>query len=234
MASAKSFSAAAACRAIKDGATVLVGGFGQPGTPHRLLRQLLAQGTKQLTLVKNDASEPGLGISPLIEAGRVDRLIASHVGLNPLAVALMNAGRLQIDIYPQGILAEKIRAGGAGLGGILTDIGLHLESHPAAQLVEVEGIRYKIEPALRGSVALIHAARADEMGNLVFAKTAYNFNPVMAMAADLVIVETAEIVPAGGIDPDHVHLPGAFVDRLVLIEKSGPDCGVLKHHALQT
>ena len=234
MGSSKIFSGGAACRSIVDGATVLVGGFGQPGTPNSLIRQLLAQGTKQLTLVKNDASEPGLGISTLIEAGRVDRLIASHVGLNPLAVALMNEGRLKIDIYPQGILAEKIRAGGAGLGGILTDIGLHLDPSLAVQLVEVEGISYKIEPALRGNVALIHAERADEMGNLVFAKTAYNFNPVMAMAADLVIVETAEIVPPGAIDPDHVHLPGAFVDRLVLIEEFGPEYGVLKHHALQT
>jgi acetate CoA/acetoacetate CoA-transferase alpha subunit len=234
MGSSKIFSAAAACRSIEDGATVLVGGFGQPGTPNSLIRQLLAQGTKQLTLVKNDASEPGLGISPLIEAGRVDRLIASHVGLNQLAVALMNEGRLKIDIYPQGILAEKIRAGGAGLGGILTDIGLHLDQSLAAQLVEIGGISYKIEPALRGNVALIHAERADEMGNLVFAKTAYNFNPVMAMAAELVIVETAEIVPLGTIDPDQVHLPGAFVDRLVLIEEFGPEYGVLKHHALQT
>jgi len=234
MGSTKILSITEVCCSIEDGATILVGGFGQPGTPNSLLRQLLAQGTKQLTLVKNDASEPGLGISPLIEAGRVDRLIASHVGLNPLAVALLNEGRLKVDIFPQGILAEKIRAGGAGLGGILTDIGLHLDSSLASQLVEVEGTSYKIEPALRGNVALIHAERADEMGNLVFAKTAYNFNPVMAMAADLVIVETAEIVTAGCIDPDHVHLPGAFVDRLVLIEKSGPEYGVLKHHALQT
>lgn len=233
MSSSKIFSAAEACRSIADGATVLVGGFGQPGTPNRLLRQLLAQGTKQLTLVKNDASEPGLGISILIEAGRVAKLIASHVGLNPLAVALMHEGRLAIEVYPQGILAEKIRAGGAGLGGILTDIGLHLDTGRPAQLVEVAGARYKIEPALRGDVALIHAARADTMGNLVFTKTAGNFNPAMAMAADLVIVETGEIVPAGAIDPDHVHLPGAFIDRLVLVEKSGADYGVLKHHALQ-
>jgi len=233
MQTSKIFSVAEACRPIKAGATVLVGGFGQPGTPNTLLHQLLTQGTGQLTLVKNDASEPGLGISPLIEAGRVARLIASHVGLNPLAVAMMHQGRLQIDVYPQGILAEKIRAGGAGLGGILTDIGLHLDESGKARLVEIDGDPYKVEPALRGDVALIHAERADEMGNLVFTKTAYNFNPAMAMAADLVIVEVGAIVPAGAIDPDQVHLPGAFVDRLVLIEQFGPDYGVLKHHALQ-
>lgn len=225
--------AAEACRPIRDGGTLLVGGFGQPGTPHTLINQVLAQGTGDLTLVKNDANEPGLGISRLIEAGRVRRLIASHVGLNPLAVAMSHAGSLQIDIYPQGILAEKIRAGGVGLGGILTDIGLHLEDPAASRQVEVGGVAYKVEPALRGDVALIHAERADAMGNLVFTGTAYNFNPAMAMAADLVIVEAAEIVPAGAIDPNQVHLPGAFVDRVVRIENAGADYGVLKHHALQ-
>lgn len=229
----KIYSVAEACQPIADGATILVGGFGQPGTPNTLIRQLLAQGAAGLTLVKNDASEPGLGISILLEAGRVKRLIASHVGLNPPAVAMMHQGRLQIDVYPQGILAEKIRAGGAGLGGVLTDIGLHLDEPDNTRLVEVEGGWYKVEPALRGDVALIHAERADEMGNLVFTRTAYNFNPAMAMAADLVIVEASEIVPAGAIDPDQVHLPGAFIDRLVLIEKFGDDYGVLKHHALQ-
>lgn len=229
----KRYQLAQACQPIKDQDTVLVGGFGQPGTPNTLLRQLLEQGSQCLTLVKNDASEPGLGIAPLIEAGQVSRLIASHVGLNPEAVAHSHQGRLRIDIYPQGILAEKIRAGGAGLGGILTDIGMHLESEEDWQLVEVAGVTYKIEPALRGDVALIHAERADEYGNLTFTRTAYNFNPAMAMAADLVIVEANEIVPAGAIDPDHVHLPGAFVDRLVLVEEFGPEYGVLKHHALQ-
>lgn len=233
MPTSKIFTAEEACQSIADGAMILVGGFGQPGTPNTLIRQVLKQGTNQLTLVKNDASEPGLGISTLIEAGQVEKLIASHVGLNPLAVTLMHEGRLVIDVYPQGILAEKIRAGGAGLGGILTDIGLHLETNRETPLVEVGGTHYKIEPALRGDVALIHADRADEMGNLVFSKTAYNFNPAMAMAADLVIVEVGEIVPAGDIDPDHVHLAGAFVDCLVLIEEFGPDYGVLKHHALQ-
>lgn len=224
---------AEACRSIPDGATLLVGGFGQPGTPHTLIGQVLVQGAGALTLVKNDANEPGLGISKLIEAGRVRRLIASHVGLNPLAVAMSHAGRLQIDVYPQGILAEKVRAGGVGLGGILTDIGLHLETPEPSMLVNVGGVPYKVEPALRGDIALIHAERADEMGNLVFTGTASNFNPAMAMAADLVIVEAAEIVPAGAIDPDQVHLPGAFVDRLVLIENADADYGVLKHHALQ-
>lgn len=234
MNSPKIYSLADACAPLQDGATILVGGFGQPGTPNTLLRQVCDQGLGNLTLVKNDANEPGLGVSLLIEAGQVRRMIASHIGLNPLAVQMMHSGELQIDVYAQGILAEKIRAGGAGLGGVLTDIGLHLRrDDPQAVTIELEGRLYLVEPALRGDVALIHAERADEYGNLVFTGSAYNFNPSMAMAADLVIVETTEIVPAGEIPPDQVHLPGAFVDRLVAISATGPEYGVLAHHALQ-
>lgn len=228
----KVFTLEQACSSIKDGATVLVGGFGQPGTPNQLLRQLAEQGPRALILVKNDASEPGLGVSLLLEAGQVERLIASHIGLNPLAVKMMHAGELVIEVYPQGILAEKIRAGGAGLGGILTDIGLHLDD-AGRQRVAVNGVDYLIEPALRGDVALIHAEKADEMGNLIFTQTAYNFNPAMATAADLVIVEVNQIVPAGDLEPDRIHLPGAFVDRLVRVEDPGAEYGVLAHHALQ-
>ncbi len=233
MKTSKVLSKADACSGIATGSTILVGGFGQPGTPNMLLHQVLELGTTNLTLVKNDASEPGLGVSLLIEAGQVKKLIASHIGLNPLAVKMMHAGELAIEVYPQGTLAEKIRAGGAGLGGILTDIGLHLDDDKK-QWVEVNGETYRIEPALRGDVALIHAEKADEMGNLVFTQTAYNFNPAMATAADLVIVEANQIVPSGALDPDQVHLPGAFVDRLVQVEEFGAEYGVLAHHALQT
>lgn len=228
----KVFTLKQACSSISDGATVLVGGFGQPGTPNQLIRQLVEQGARALTLVKNDASEPGLGVSLLLEAGQVKKLIASHIGLNPLAVKMMHAGELMIEVYAQGILAEKIRAGGAGLGGILTDIGLHLDD-AAKQRVAVNDIEYQVEPALRGDVALIHAEQADEMGNLIFTQTAYNFNPAMATAADLVIAEVNQIVPVGDLDPDQIHLPGAFVDRLVQVEAPGDEYGVLAHHALQ-
>jgi acetate CoA/acetoacetate CoA-transferase alpha subunit len=232
MRQSKIFTLEQACSPVKDGATVLVGGFGQPGTPNQLLRQLVQQGAGVLTLVKNDASEPGLGVSLLLEAGQVEKLIASHIGLNPLAVKMMHAGELVIEVYPQGILAEKIRAGGAGLGGILTDIGMHRDD-AGKQRVTVNGVTYQVEPALRGDVALIHAEKADEMGNLVFTQTAFNFNPAMATAADLVIVEVNQIVPAGELDPDQIHLPGAFVDRLVQVEDPGAEYGVLAHHALQ-
>lgn len=230
----KVYSLADACAPIRNGSTILVGGFGQPGTPNTLLRQVRDLQLKELTLIKNDANEPGLGVSLLIEAGQVRRMIASHIGLNPLAVQMMHDGTLQIDVYAQGILAEKIRAGGAGLGGVLTDIGLHLRRNdPEAVTVELNNQTYLVEPSLRGDVALIHAEQADEYGNLVFTGSAYNFNPAMAMAADLVIVETRQIVQAGEIPPQAIHLPGAFVDRLVAIPADGPEYGVLKHHALQ-
>ena len=221
-----------ACRDIASGKTLLIGGFGQPGTPNTLLKQVYASGVDHLTLVKNDANEPGLGVSPLLEAGQVDKLIASHIGLNPIATKMMVVGSLQVEIYPQGILAEKLRAAGTGLGGILSDIGLHLEANQDKARTEIDSKEYLIEPALPGDVALIHATRADELGNLVFHGTSQNFCLVMAMAAAQVIVEVDEIVAAGEIPPDQVHLPAAFVDRVVVVEDPGPEYGVLKHHAL--
>jgi acetate CoA/acetoacetate CoA-transferase alpha subunit len=218
--------------AVRDGHTVMVGGFGVPGTPFLLLDRLLAQGVRNLTLVKNDANEPGMGISKLLEAGLVRTLIASHLGLNPTAVAMMNQGKIDVDLYPQGILAEKIRAGGAGLIGILTDIGIDTILREHRQLVTVAGREAILEPSLRADIALIHAAAADRAGNLVFAKSARNFSPLMAMAAERVIVEAESVVPIGTMDPDSVHLPGAFVDHIVALEKLTQDYGVLPQHVL--
>jgi acetate CoA/acetoacetate CoA-transferase alpha subunit len=216
--------------AVQDGHTVMVGGFGVPGTPFTLIDGLLARGVRDMTLVKNDANEPGMGISKLLEAGRVKTLIASHLGLNPTAMAMMNRGEIDVELYPQGILAEKIRAGGAGLIGILTDIGIDTMLRESRQLVSLEGREAILEPALRADIALIHAAAADRCGNLVFAKSARNFSPLMAMAADRVIVEAETVVPTGSLDPDGVHLPGAFVDHIVALEKLTPDYGVLPQH----
>lgn len=226
----KTTSAAQALAQVRDGQWVMVGGFGAPGTPFFLLEALLAAGARELTLVKNDANEPGMGISKLLEAGRVNRLIASHIGLNPLAVAMMNRSELAVELYPQGILAEKIRAGGAGLLGIVSDIGLDTVLREERQLLEIAGREAFFEPALRADVSLIHAARADRAGNLVFAKTARNFSPLMATAADRVIVEAEEVVATGDLDPDAVHLPCAFVDQVVPLEKLTPDYGVLPQH----
>lgn len=222
----------AAISAVREGHTVMVGGFGVPGTPFVLIDALLAQGTGDLTLVKNEANEPGMGVSKLLEAGRVRTLIASHIGLNPTAVAMMNRKEIAVELHPQGILAEKIRAGGAGLLAIVTDIGIDTILRETRRVVEMNGRAGILEPALRADVALIHAATADRAGNLMFAGSARNFSPLMAMAADRVIVETETLVPVGALDPDAVHLPGAFVDHIVVLDELTTEYGVLAHHAL--
>jgi acetate CoA/acetoacetate CoA-transferase alpha subunit len=221
-----------ALAAVQDGHTVMVGGFGVPGTPFMLIDQLLAQGTRNLTLIKNEANEAGMGVSKLLEAGRVRTLVASHLGLNPTAVAMMNRGEIEVELYPQGILAEKIRAGGAGLLGVVTDIGIDTILRENRQLVPIDGREAILEPALRADIALIHAATADRAGNLQFAKSARNFCPLMAMAAERVIVETETVVPTGSLDPDAVHLPGAFVDHIVVLDELTEEYGVLTHHVL--
>jgi acetate CoA/acetoacetate CoA-transferase alpha subunit len=221
-----------ALSAVQDGHTVMVGGFGVPGTPFTLIDRLLVQGTRNLTLIKNEANEAGMGVSKLLEAGRVRTLITSHLGLNPTAIAMMNRGEIAVELYPQGILAEKIRAGGAGLLGIVTDIGIDTILRENRQLVQVAGQEAILEPSLRADIALIHAATADRAGNLQFARSARNFGPLMAMAADRVIVETEAIVPVGALDPDAVHLPGAFVDHIVVLEELTAEYGVLTRHVL--
>ena len=215
---------------IKDGASIMVGGFGVPGTPFTLIDGLLAKGMKDLTLIKNEANEDHLGVSKLVEAGLVKKIITSHLGLNATVIGLMNQGRVEVDFYPQGILAEKIRAGGAGLFGFLTDIGIDTILKDKKETMNYHGREVIIEPALRADAALIHAARGDAFGNLVYEKSARNFNPLMATAADLVIAEVETLVETGGIDPDQVHTPGAFVDHVVIIDQLTADYGILKHH----
>ncbi|MPQ92890.1 acetate CoA/acetoacetate CoA-transferase alpha subunit [Thioclava sp. ES.031] len=213
---------------IPDGATVLVGGFGVPGTPFALLRELARQGQRDLVLVKNDANEAGMGIDHLIAGGQVRKLIVTHLGLNANAIAAMNEGRMEVEFCAQGILAERIRAGGAGLGAILTDIGIDTELAQGKQVVEMNGRPMLVEPALRGDVALVHAARADCFGNLAYAATARNFNPLMAMAATRVIAETEELLPLGGIDPDAAESPGAFIDHVVKLDEISEEYGIVR------
>ena len=217
-----------AVAAISDGATVMVGGFGVPGTPFTLIRELVRQGTRDLTIIKNDANEKHLGVDHLLANGQVRKLITSHIGLNPRAIAMMNAGELEVEFCPQGILAERIRAGGAGLKGFLTDIGIDTELARGKRALELEGETVLLETALRADVALVHAARADTFGNLEYAATARNFSPVMAMAADLVIAETEAVVALGNIAPDAVHTPGPFVDRLVVLETLSMEYDVVR------
>lgn len=207
---------------ITDGATVMVGGFGVPGTPFCLIDELVRQGAKNLTIIKNDANEMGMGIDHLLENGQVARLITTHIGLNARAIEMMNAGDIKVEFCAQGILAERIRAAGAGLAGILTDIGIDTELGEGKQRVKLGSQPQMVETALRANFALLHADRADPFGNLCYAATAQNFNPAMAMAADVVIAEVEILHPLGHLPPATIHTPGPFVDRVVeLTELTG-------------
>jgi len=203
-----------ALRGVTDGQVVMVGGFGVPGTPFLLIESLLRLNFVELTLIKNEANEAGLGVSKLIEEGRVKRLITSHLGLNGTVISMMNAEDITVDFFPQGILAEKIRAGGAGLMAIVTDIGINTILRQDKQVIELETGEGLVEPALRADVALVHAAKADKAGNLVFEKSARNFNPLMATAADLDIAEAEIIVEVGEM---YIILDSAFCNFPLII-----------------
>ncbi|MFC2969723.1 CoA transferase subunit A [Acidimangrovimonas pyrenivorans] len=211
----KTTTMAEAIARIGDGATIMLGGFGVPGTPFELIAELVRQGPRGLTIIKNDANETGMGVDHLLEAGLVKRLVSTHIGLNPRAISLMNEGKLEVEFCAQGIMAERIRAGGAGLSAIITDIGLDTELAVGKQLVEIDGRRGVVETALRADFALLHAETADPFGNLSYAATARNFNPLMAMAADRVIAEAENVGPLGVLAPNQIHTPGPFVDHVV-------------------
>ena len=217
---------------IKDGYSIMVGGFGVLGTPFILIDAVLKSGKKELTLIKNEANEDGMGVSKLIEAGLAKKLITTHIGLNRRAIEMMNSGKIEVEFYPMGILAEKIRAGGSGIFGFLTDIGIDTILRKGKGIVELNGREMFVEQALRSDVALIHASRADRFGNLVYEKSARNFNPIMAMAAKKVIVEVESIVGIGELDPDQIHTPGVFVDHIVVLERLTEEYKVLKHHVI--
>jgi acetate CoA/acetoacetate CoA-transferase alpha subunit len=200
---------------IPDGASIMVGGFMGVGGPDRLLDELARQKKSNLAVIANDACSPGKGIGKLVDSGQIARLTASHIGLNPKAQQQMMAGKMAVDLIPQGTLAERIRAGGCGLGGVLTPTGVGTVVEEGKRTIEVNGTSYLLETALRADFALIHSFLADYQGNLAYALTSRNFNPVMAMAADTVIVTAENIVPVGVIAPDHVVTPGPLVDYLV-------------------
>jgi len=211
----KSVSVEEAVAMIPNGASVMVGGFMGVGTPERLLDELVRQRKSELTIVANDAVVPGRGIGKLFDASLVATFTASHIGLNPKVQEQMLAGKVAVNLVPQGTLVERIRAGGCGLGGVLTPTGVGTIVEEGKQQIEVDGKRFLLETALRSQFALVHAFLADYLGNLSYALTARNFNPVMAMAADTVIVTAEHIVPVGVIAPDHVMTPAPLVDYLI-------------------
>lgn len=197
---------------IPDGASVMIGGFMGGGSPHRLIGELVRQNRKGLRLVANDTARPGFGIGKLIDAGLVVSLHATHIGTNPVTQQKMIAGEIAVELTPQGSFAERIRSGGFGLGGVLTATGIGTVVEEGKRTIEIDGRTYLVELPIRAEFALIAAYRADYLGNLEYELTGRNFNPIMAMAADTVIVEAADIVPVGVIPPDHVATPHPLVD----------------------
>lgn len=198
-----------------NGQTLMIGGFLATGTPEKLVDALLETGVKDLTIIGNDTSFPDRGIGKLVVNKRAKKVIVSHIGTNKETGRQMNAKELEVDLVPQGTLAERIRCGGAGLGGFLTPTGVGTVVAEGKETKVINGKTYLLEIPLKAEIALIKAWKADKYGNLVYNKAARNFNPLMAMAADLVIVEAEEIVEIGEIDPDQVMTTGALVDMIV-------------------
>jgi acetate CoA/acetoacetate CoA-transferase alpha subunit len=201
--------------AIPDGASLMIGGFMGVGTPECLVDELLRQGKRDLTVIANDTALPGVGIGKLISANAVSTVIASHIGLNPETQQKMLAGDMKVDLVPQGTLIERIRAAGFGLGGVLTPTGVGTVVEEGKRKIEVDGREYLLETALHADFALVQAFLADYLGNLTYVLTARNFNPVIAMAADTVIVDAEHVVPVGTIPPDQVMTPAPVVDYLI-------------------
>ncbi|MDX9872311.1 MAG: acetate CoA-transferase subunit alpha [Clostridia bacterium] len=197
------------------GLTYMIGGFLAVGTPERLVDMLISKGVQDITLIANDTGFIDKGIGKLIVNKRVKKAIVSHIGTNAESGRQMHDGQIQMELVPQGTLAERIRCGGAGLGGILTPTGVGTMVETGKERKEINGKIYLLELPLRADIALIKAWKADLSGNLVFRRSARNFNPLMAMAADLVVVEAEEICETGALDPDEVMTPGILVDMII-------------------
>jgi acetate CoA/acetoacetate CoA-transferase alpha subunit len=200
---------------VKEGMTIMVGGFLANGTPERIIDALVEKNVKNLTLICNDTGFPDKGVGKMVVNKQFKKIIASHVGTNPETANQMNSGETEVVLTPQGTLAEKVRCGGNGLGGFYTPTGIGTEAAEGKEIREINGKEYVFETPLRADVALLKAFVADKKGNLIFNKTMKNFNPIMATAADLVIVEADKIVEIGEIDPEHVMCSGIFVDYIV-------------------
>jgi len=201
---------------IESGMTLMIGGFLAVGSPHKILKELEKSNINNLTIICNDTAFPDKGIGLLIAAKKVKKVIVSHIGTNPLTIEQFNNKETEVVFVPQGTLAEQVRCGGSGLGGVLTPTGLGTVVAEGKQIISLDGKEYLLEKALRGDIALIGATIADTAGNLHYKGTTHNFNPLMAMACDTVIAETEQIVPAGDIPMENVHTQGVLVDFLAV------------------
>ena len=212
---------AAALQGVQDGATVMIGGFGGAGQPSELIDALIAQGARDLVVVNNNAGNGETGLAALLKTGRVRKIVCSFPRQVDSQVfdALYRAGRIELELVPQGNLAERIRAAGAGIGGFFTPTGYGTELAKGKETREIGGRMHVFESPIHADVALIQAERGDRWGNLVYRKTARNFGPVMAMAATLTVAAVHEIVPLGGLDPEHIVTPGIFVQRVVQVPR---------------
>ena len=200
---------------VKDGMTIMIGGFLANGSPDKLIDELVKSGIKDLTLIVNDTGFPDRGCGKLIVNKQIKKVIVSHIGTNPNTGQQMDAGELEVEFSPQGTLAERVRAGGAGLGGVLSPTGIGTIIEEGKELIEVDGNQFILEKPLRADVAFIKGSISDKLGNLVYLGTTQNFNPLMATAADIVIAEVDTLKEVGDIEPERVHTPYIFVDFIV-------------------
>ena len=201
---------------VSDGMTLLMGGFGLCGIPENLVKALLERGSKDLTIVSNNAGVDDAGIGLLIANGQVKKMISSYIGENKALEQKLIKGEIEVELNPQGTLAERVRAGGAGIAGFYTPTGVGTLIAEGKEIREFDGRKFVLERGIRGNVAFVKAYKADTHGNLTYRKTARNFNPVMATAAEYVIAEAEFIVPAGELSPDEIVTPGVYIDAVVL------------------
>jgi acetate CoA/acetoacetate CoA-transferase alpha subunit len=200
---------------LHDGASIMVGGFMNIGTPEKIIDAILKTDVKDLTIICNDAGLPGVGVGKLIDAGKVKKLVASHIGLNPTAGQKMAAKEIEIDLVPQGTLAERIRAAGTGLGGFLTPTGLGTIVQDGKDVISVDGKDFLLEKPLKADFAILLGHKVDKKGNTIYRLTTRNFNPLMAMAANTVVVEAREVVEIGALDPDCIVTQHIFIDHIL-------------------
>ncbi len=200
---------------LKDGMTIMSGGFGLCGIPEVLAEAIQASGVKNLTVISNNAGVDGIGLGKLLETRQIRKMISSYVGENKIFAQQYLAGELELEFTPQGTMSERIRAGGAGIPAFFTKTGVGTVIAEGKEVREFDGQKYVMETALKADVSIVHAWKADTEGNLVYRKTARNFNPMMATAGKVTVVEVEHLVPAGQIDPDHIMTPGIYIDRIV-------------------